>query len=55
MFMNHTSLSLSGAENSEVSEDVKLLFSSDDDTVDDIVDMVGSLDMEADIGDKRGT
>ena len=40
--MNLTSPSPSGAENSYVSEDVKLLLSSDEDTVDDIVDMVGS-------------
>ena len=44
--------------NSDVSEEVKLWFSSEEETVDDIVDkvdMVGPDDMEADMGDNNGT
>lgn len=41
--------------NSDVSEEVKLWFSSEEEIVDDIVDMVGPDDMDADMGDNNGT
>ena len=51
-YLGHTSLSRSfSCENSEVSDDVRLWFSSEEESVDDTVDIV----VGADAGDSRGS